>query len=129
MTGDSHLGGVDFTNRLVEYFMAEIKKNWKRDIKTDIRAMIRLRVACEAAKKMLTSHNVAKIELGSLVSDKNFTSTITRAKFDEICGDLFKNAIKFVQKSLNDARMDKSMIDEIILIGGSTRICKIQSNG
>jgi heat shock protein 1/8 len=124
--GDTHLGGEDFDNRLVSYFVKEFKKQTKLDISDNARAMTRLRTACERAKRSLSSTTQTTIEIDSLCEGKDFFSSITRARFEELCIDLFKSTMEPVEKVLRDAKMSKSNIDEIVLVGGSTRIPKVQ---
>jgi L1 cell adhesion molecule like protein len=123
--GDTFLGGEDFDSRLVEFFMNEFERKHKKQI-TSQKAIRRLRTACERAKKTLSSANQASIELDALFEGIDFYSSISRARFEEICSDLFKNCFVFVEQVLLDAKMSKSDIDEIILVGGSTRIPKVQ---
>ncbi|KAJ6223953.1 hypothetical protein RDWZM_002498 [Blomia tropicalis] len=124
--GDTHLGGEDFDNRLVNYFVQEFKRKHKKDPSTNKRALRRLRTACERAKRTLSSSTQASIEIDSLFEGVDFYSTITRARFEELCADLFRSTLDPVEKSLRDAKLDKAQIDEIVLVGGSTRIPKIQ---
>jgi len=124
--GDTHLGGEDFDNKLVDYFSQEFKKKFKKDLTSNKRSLRRLRTACERAKRTLSSSAQASIEIDSLFDGCDFYSVITRAKFEELCSDLFKGTLDPVQKSLKDAKMDKKEINEIVLVGGSTRIPKIQ---
>lgn len=125
-SGDTHLGGEDFDNRLVEYFTAEIRRKEKTDIRDNKRSMRRLRTACERAKRTLTTNSQASIEIDALFDGKDYYSNITRARFEELCGDLFRKTLEPVEKALRDAKMSKSMINDIVLVGGSTRIPKIQ---
>jgi len=124
--GDSHLGGEDFDNRLVKYFVQEFKKKYKKDVSTSDRAVRRLKTACEKAKRTLTSSSQASIEIDSFFEGIDFYTTITRARFEDICSDLFRQCTDLVNKVLTDAKLDKSSIHEIVLVGGSTRIPKIQ---
>jgi heat shock 70kDa protein 1/2/6/8 len=125
--GDTHLGGEDFDHNMVMHFCQEFKKkNRGKDLTGDARSMRRLRSACERAKRTLSSTTQAFIEIDALYSGIDFNSTITRAKFEEINMSLFRKTMKPVEKVLMDAKMSKSQIDEIILVGGSTRIPKIQ---
>ncbi|GAB1220936.1 hypothetical protein ENUP19_0061G0096 [Entamoeba nuttalli] len=123
--GDTHLGGEDFDNRLVKYFIGEIERKYKKDISGNARAVRRLRTACERAKRTLSSANVANIEVDQLYEGIDFYTSITRARFEEINIDLFKSTIGPVSRVLEDAKIDKSSIDEVVLIGGSTRIPKV----
>ena len=124
--GDTHLGGEDFDNRMVDHFVNEFKRKHKKDIKGNKRALRRLRTACERAKRTLSASAQANIEIDSLFEGIDFYTSITRARFEELCSDLFKGTLEPVEKSLRDAKMDKSGIHEIVLVGGSTRIPKIQ---
>ncbi|KAI1700151.1 hsp70 protein [Ditylenchus destructor] len=124
--GDTHLGGEDFDNRMVYHFVAEFKQKHKKDLASNPRALCRLRTACEQAKCILSSSIQASIEIDSLFDGIDFYTYITRACFEELCADLFRNAMDPVKKSIRDAKMDKSEIHDIVLIGGSTRIPKVQ---
>lgn len=124
--GDTHLGGEDFDNRMVNHFVQEFKRKHKKDLTTNKRALRRLRTACERAKRTLSSSTQASIEIDSLFEGIDFFSNITRARFEELCADLFRSTLEPVEKSLRDAKIDKGSIDEIVLVGGSTRIPKIQ---
>lgn len=124
--GDTHLGGEDFDTRLVEFFVKEFNRKYKHDISTNKKALRRLRTTCERAKRTLSSSAQATIELDSLYNGIDFYTSITRARFEELCSDLFISTLNPVEKALRDAKLDKSSIDEIVLVGGSTRIPKIQ---
>merc|ERR1712207_127275 len=124
--GDTHLGGEDFDNRMVDHFINEFKRKHKKDIKGNKRAVRRLRTACERAKRTLSASAQANIEIDSLFEGIDFYTSITRARFEELCSDLFKGTLEPVEKALRDAKMDKSSIDDIVLVGGSTRIPKVQ---
>merc|ERR1711936_1331513 len=124
--GDTHLGGEDFDNRLVDHFVTEFKRKHKKDISGNKRALRRLRTACERAKRTLSASAQANIEIDSLFEGIDFYTSITRARFEELCSDLFKGTLEPVEKSLRDAKMDKSSVNDIVLVGGSTRIPKIQ---
>ncbi len=124
--GDCHLGGEDFDTRLVMHFQNEFKRKHKKDISTNARSVRRLRTACENLKKTLSSSTVANLEIDSLFEGLDFTSTITRARFEELCHDLFRKTFEPVEKVMKDSGISKSKVDEIVLIGGSTRIPKIQ---
>lgn len=124
--GDTHLGGEDFDNRMVNFFVQEFKRKHKKDITSNKRAVRRLRTACERAKRTLSSSTQASIEIDSLFEGIDFYSNITRARFEELCADLFRSTLDPVEKSLRDAKIDKGNIQEIVLVGGSTRIPKIQ---
>lgn len=124
--GDSHLGGEDFDNRLVEHFIREFRRKMKSDLTGNPRALRRLKSACERAKRTLSSSTQASIEIDSLHDGLDFYTTITRARFEELCSDLFKQTIKPVDRVLQDSKISKNQIDEIVFVGGSTRIPKIQ---
>jgi len=124
--GDTHLGGEDFDNRLVDHFVKEFQRKHKKDISSNKRALRRLRTACERAKRTLSASAQANIEIDSLYEGTDYYTSITRARFEELCADLFRGTLEPVEKALRDAKMDKSNIDEMVLVGGSTRIPKIQ---
>lgn len=124
--GDTHLGGEDFDNRLVEYFVQEFKRKFRKDLTTNQRALRRLRTACERAKRTLSSTTQAHIEIDSLFDGVDFNSTITRARFEDLNMDYFRKCMEPVEKVLKDAKLSKSQVHEIVLVGGSTRIPKIQ---
>jgi len=124
--GDTHLGGEDFDNRLVEYCAAQFLKTSGVDIRQDGRAMRRLRTAAENAKRMLSTTNQTSIEVDSLKNGEDFSLQITRAKFEELCLDYFRKCIDPVKKVLEDSGLAKNQIHEIVLVGGSTRIPKVQ---
>ena len=124
--GDTHLGGEDFDNRLVNHFVNEFKRKHKKDLSTNPRALRRLRTACERAKRTLSSSAQTSIEIDSLFEGIDFYTSITRARFEELCQDLFRSTMEPVERVLRDAKVDKSSVHEIVLVGGSTRIPKIQ---
>lgn len=124
--GDTHLGGEDFDNRMVNHFISEFKRKYKKDISDNKRAVRRLRTACERAKRTLSSSTQASIEIDSLYEGIDFYTSITRARFEELNADLFRGTLEPVEKALRDAKMDKAQIHDIVLVGGSTRIPKIQ---
>ena len=124
--GDTHLGGEDFDNKLVDHFVAEFRRKHKRDLTGNKRALRRLRTACERAKRTLSASAQATIEIDSIYDGIDFYTNISRARFEELCADLFKGTLEPVQKSLTDAKLEKAAINEIVLVGGSTRIPKIQ---
>ncbi|KAI5452599.1 Hsp70 chaperone [Naganishia albida] len=124
--GDTHLGGEDFDNRLVNHFVQEFKRKNKKDISNNARALRRLRTACERAKRTLSSAAQTTIEIDSLFEGIDFYTSITRARFEELCQDLFRQTMDPVEKVLRDSKIDKSSVNEIVLVGGSTRIPKIQ---
>ncbi|KAJ6550451.1 heat shock cognate 70 [Mycena vulgaris] len=123
--GDTHLGGEDFDNRLVDHFAQEFKRKNKKDLSSNHRAMRRLRTACERAKRTLSSAAQTSIEIDSLFEGIDFYTSLTRARFEELCGDLFRGTLDPVEKVLRDSKMDKSNVHEIVLVGGSTRIPRI----
>lgn len=124
--GDTHLGGEDFDNRMVEHFIKEFQRKHKKDISGNKRALRRLRTACERAKRTLSASAQASIEIDSLFEGMDFYTSITRARFEELCADLFRGTLEPVEKALRDAKLDKSCIDDLVLVGGSTRIPKVQ---
>nr|QWE91362.1 heat shock protein 70 [Salpingoeca surira]QWE91715.1 heat shock protein 70 [Salpingoeca surira] len=124
--GDTHLGGEDFDNRMVNHFVTEFKRKHKKDLTSNKRALRRLRTACERAKRTLSASTQANIEIDSLFEGVDFYTSITRARFEDLCADLFRGTLDPVEKSLRDAKLGKGDIDEVVLVGGSTRIPKIQ---
>ena len=124
--GDTHLGGEDFDNILMKYFIDEFKRKNKIDLSENKRALRRLKTACEKAKRCLSSSNTASIDLESLHEGIDFFSSITKARFESLCMNLFQKCIAPVTKVLQDAGVSKSQVDEVVLVGGSTRIPKIQ---
>jgi L1 cell adhesion molecule like protein len=126
VSGNSHLGGEDFDNRLVDHFIQLFKTKTGKDISNNDRAKRRLRTSCERAKKTLSTTMSTTIEVESLFDGKDLYENITRAKFEELCNDLFQQSLEPVAQVLKDAKIDKSKIEEIVLVGGSTRIPKVQ---
>ncbi|XP_064459542.1 heat shock protein 68-like [Ornithodoros turicata] len=124
--GDTHLGGEDFDNRMVTHFVEEFQRKHRKDLRKSARALRRLRTACERAKRTLSSSAEASIEIDALFEGIDFYSKITRARFEELCMDLFRSTLEPVERALNDAKMGKSQIHDVVLVGGSTRIPKIQ---
>jgi L1 cell adhesion molecule like protein len=124
--GDTHLGGEDFDARLLRHFSEEFKRKHKKDVSNSPKALRRLRTACERAKRTLSSTAQTAIEIDSLFEGIDFYTTITRARFEELNSDLFRKCMQPVEQVLRDSKIDKSKIDEIVLVGGSTRIPKIQ---
>uniref|UniRef100_T1IUX6 Heat shock 70 kDa protein cognate 4 n=1 Tax=Strigamia maritima TaxID=126957 RepID=T1IUX6_STRMM len=124
--GDTHLGGEDFDNRMVNHFVQEFKRKHKKDLTSNKRAVRRLRTACERAKRTLSSSTQASIEIDSLFEGVDFYTSITRARFEELNADLFRSTLDPVEKALRDAKLDKAQVHDIVLVGGSTRIPKIQ---
>lgn len=126
--GDTHLGGEDFDNLLVDHCANNFLNTYKIDIRNDGKAMRRLRTACEKAKRTLSSSNTTSIEVDSLKNGEDLSLTITRAKFESMCKEYFDNCLKPVRQVLEDSKIGKNNIHEIVLVGGSTRIPKIQQN-
>ncbi|XP_072166017.1 heat shock 70 kDa protein IV-like [Diadema setosum] len=124
--GDTHLGGEDFDNRMVNHLVEEFKRKNKKDIRGNARAVRRLRTAAERAKRTLSSSTQASIEVDSLYEGIDFYTSITRARFEELCSDLFRKCLEPVERAIVDAKLDKTKIDTVVLVGGSTRIPKIQ---
>merc|ERR1712151_1237607 len=125
--GDTHLGGEDFDNRMVDFFLQEFKRRHRKDMSKNQRALRRLRTACERAKRTLSSSTQAHLEIDSLFDGIDFNSTITRARFEDLCIDYFKKCMDPVEKVLRDAKISKGEVDEVVLVGGSTRIPKVQN--
>lgn len=125
--GDTHLGGEDFDNRMVSHFMNEFKRKHKKDISGNPRSVRRLRTQCERAKRQLSSATQATIEIDSLFEGVDFYSSVTRAKFEELCMDLFRGTLEPVEKVLRDSKIPKAEVNDIVLVGGSTRIPKVQN--
>ena len=124
--GDTHLGGEDFDNRMVNHFVQEFKRKHGKDISKNAKSLRRLRTSCERAKRTLSSSTEASIEIDSLYDGIDFYTKITRARFEELNADLFRATMEPVEKALRDAKLDKSRIHEVVLVGGSTRIPKVQ---
>ena len=125
--GDTHLGGEDFDNRLLQHFIQEFKRKHKKDITGNPKALRRLRTACERAKRTLSSTAQTSVEIDSLFEGVDFYTSITRARFEELCMDLFRKCMDPVEKCLRDAKFDKAQVHEVVLVGGSTRIPKVQT--
>jgi len=125
--GDTHLGGEDFDHKVMEHFIKLYKKKKGKDIRSDKRAVQKLRREVEKAKRALSTAHQTKIDIESLIDGEDFSETLTRARFEELNMELFKSTLKPVQQVLKDADMEKKEIDEIVLVGGSTRIPKVQS--
>lgn len=125
--GDTHLGGEDFDNRLVSHLADEFRRKFKKDLRSNPRALRRLRTAAERAKRTLSSSTEATIEIDALMDGNDFYTKVTRARFEELCSDLFRATLEPVEKALNDAKMDKNQIHDIVMVGGSTRIPKVQN--
>ena len=125
-SGNTHLGGEDFDNLLVQHFVQEFKRKHKQDITINPKSMRRLRTSCERAKRTLSTSTNASIEIDSLYDGIDFYTSITRAKFENLCGHLFRQCISPIDKLLVDAKLSKQEINEIVLVGGSTRIPALQ---
>merc|ERR1712230_167813 len=125
-SGDTHLGGEDFDQRVMDYFVKLHKKKTGKNVKTDTRAIQKLRREVEKAKRALSSAHQTRVEIEALFDGVDFSETLTRARFEEINNDLFKNTLGPVKQVLEDSGLKKTQIDEIVLVGGSTRIPKVQ---
>jgi len=125
--GDTHLGGEDFDNRMVDYCMEEFKRKFRKDMSNNERAKRRLRTSCERAKRTLSSSTQAFIEIDSLFEGCDYSTTITRARFEELNMDYFRKTIAPVERVLRDAGMSKDRVHDVVLVGGSTRIPKVQT--
>ncbi|KAL6637703.1 hypothetical protein ACP70R_025275 [Stipagrostis hirtigluma subsp. patula] len=125
-SGDTHLGGEDFDQRVMDHFIRLIKRKHGRDISKDGRALGKLRRECERAKRALSSQHQVRVEIEALFDGVDFSEQLTRAKFEELNMDLFKKTLGPVRKAIADAKLKKEDIDEIVLVGGSTRIPKVQ---
>lgn len=124
--GDTHLGGSDIDNKIVEYLCEDIKKRYKKNVKDNARALKRLNIAAEKAKKTLSSSATTSIEVDSLMDGVDYTTTLTRAKFEQLADEFFVKTLKPLDRLLQDAKMSKGDIDEIVLVGGTTRIPRVQ---
>ncbi|XP_050357053.1 major heat shock 70 kDa protein Ba-like isoform X1 [Nymphalis io] len=125
--GDTHLGGEDFDNRLVNHLADEFQRKYKKDLRSNPRALRRLRTAAERAKRTLSSSTEASIEIDALYEGIDYYTRVSRARFEELNADLFRGTLEPVEKALKDAKMDKSQIHDVVLVGGSTRIPKVQT--
>jgi len=126
-SGNGRLGGEDFDNRLVEFCIQDFKRKHKKDLTENPKSIRRLRTACEKAKRTLSSAAQASVEVDSLFEGIDYNVTITRARFEELCMELFRSTLDSVEKCLKDSKLSKAQINEIVLVGGSSRIPKIQS--
>ncbi|KAI3986896.1 hypothetical protein MKX01_014597 [Papaver californicum] len=124
--GDTHLGGEDFDHRVMDYFIKLIKKKHGKDISKDNKALGKLRRECERAKRALSNQHQVRVEIESLYDGLDFSESLSRARFEELNTDLFKKTMGPVKKAMADAGLEKNQIDEIVLVGGSTRIPKVQ---
>ena len=125
--GDTHLGGEDFNNRMIDWFVKDFRKNHGKDLTINKRSLAQLGTACEGAKRVLSVNKQASIEIANLMDGIDYRASITRAKFEDLCIDLFKSTINPVKKTLEDAGIAKEEIHDVVLVGGSTRIPKIQA--
>ena len=125
--GDTHLGGEDFNNRMVDWFVKDFRKKHGKDLTINKRSLGQLGTACESAKRVLSVNKQASIEIASLMDGIDYRASITRAKFEDLCIDLFKSTINPVKKAIEDAGIAKEEIHDVVLVGGSTRIPKIQA--
>ncbi|CAK9095747.1 unnamed protein product [Durusdinium trenchii] len=126
--GDTHLGGEDFDNRVVDFCIQDFKrKNRNKDMTGNQRAIRRLRTQCERAKRTLSSSTQATIEIDSLFEGIDYSCSLSRARFEELCMDYFRNSVGPVEKCLKDSGIDKKSVHDVVLVGGSTRIPKVQS--
>jgi len=125
--GDTHLGGEDFDQRVMQHFIKLLKRKYKKDISKNKRAMAKLRREVEKAKRALSSNHQTKVEIESLVDGEDFSETLTRARFEELNQDLFRKTLKPVSQVMKDSGLKKNELDEIVMVGGSTRIPKVQS--
>ena len=123
--GDTHLGGEDFDHRLVKHCLKEFKKTTGRDLSDSKKAIRRLRTACERSKRLLSTSAQTMIEIQMLDEGDDFSCLMSRANFENICLDLFNTCFEPLDKAMTDSKLKKSEIDEIVMVGGSTRIPKI----
>ena len=124
--GDTHLGGQDFDTNLLDHFKKEFQRKTKKDLGGDARALRRLRTACERAKRTLSNATQTTVEIDSLFDGEDFNANITRARFEDLNAKAFSGTLQPVEQVLKDASLDKTKVDEIVLVGGSTRIPRIQ---
>merc|ERR1712224_325270 len=124
--GDTHLGGEDFDQRVMEYMMKIFKRKHKKDMSKDKRSIRKLRREVERAKRALSSTSSARVEIEALFDGVDFSETLTRARFEELNMDLFKKTLGPVKKVMDDGGLTKSEVDELVMVGGSTRIPKVQ---
>lgn len=125
-SGDTHLGGEDFDNRLIEHFAQEFERKYKKNLRESPKSIRRLHTACERAKRTLSSSTEASLEVDALFEGIDFYSKITRARFEELCSDLFRATLAPVEKALKDAKLNTREIHDVVMVGGSTRIPKVQ---
>ncbi|XP_077966554.1 heat shock 70 kDa protein 1-like [Styela clava] len=125
--GDTHLGGEDFDDRMIKHFVEEFNEQNKVDISENKRAMSRLRIQCEAAKRKLSVNMIAKVQVDGFHNGKDYKTTISRAKFEKLNYDYFEQMLEAVDVTLSDAKFNKEKVDEVVLVGGSTRIPKLRN--
>merc|ERR1711871_1903073 len=125
--GDTHLGGEDFDQRVMQYFIKVFEKKHKKDLSKDKRALQKLRREVEKTKRALSSTHQARLEIEALFDGIDFSESLTRARFEELCGDLFKKTLGPVKNVMDDSGLKKTRVDEVVLVGGSTRIPKVQA--
>jgi L1 cell adhesion molecule like protein len=125
--GDTHLGGEDFDNRMVNHFVQEFNRKYKKDLTSNKRAVKRLRTAYKRAIRALSSSPAASIKIDSVFEGIDFYTSVTRARFEELNKDLFRSAMESVEKCLRHAKMDKAQIHDIVLVGGPTQMPKMQN--
>lgn len=125
-SGDTHLGGEDFDNRLIDHFTQEFERKYKKNLKESPKSVRRLQTACERAKRTLSSSTEASLEVDALFEGIDFYSKITRARFEELCSDLFRTTLGPVEKALKDSKLNTREIHDVVMVGGSTRIPKVQ---
>ncbi|XP_065210391.1 heat shock 70 kDa protein II-like isoform X2 [Planococcus citri] len=124
--GDTHLGGEDFDNKMVDHFVQEFRRKYHKDLTGNKKALRRLRISCEQAKRILSSSSEASIDIYSLHDGVDFYSSISRARFEELNAEFFQNTMATVEKALQDAEIKKTNIDHVVLVGGSSRIPKVR---
>jgi len=124
--GDTHLGGSDIDNLIVDWLCEDINKRFKKNVKENARALKRLNIAAEKAKKMLSSSTTTTIEVDSLLDGVDYSISLSRAKFDQLADPIFQRTLEPLDRLLRDAKMGKNNIDEIVLVGGTTRIPRVQ---
>lgn len=124
--GDAHLGGEDFDNILVNHFASEFERKHRRDLRTNPRALRRLRTACERAKRALSSSHTTSVEVDALFDGIDFQASLTRARFEDLCGHFFRATLEPVERVLKASGLAKGEVHDVVLVGGSTRIPKVR---
>merc|ERR1712224_407743 len=127
INGDTHLGGEDFDQRVMEHFIKVFNKKTGKDMSKDKRSLQKLRKEVEKTKRALSSTHQARLEIEALYDGEDFSESLTRARFEELCGDLFKKTLGPVKNAMDDSGLKKTQVDEVVLVGGSTRIPKVQA--